>query len=82
MGQKICNYLIQTVIIVKKENKNMSSKTWIKWAIKHPWALHRELGVPEGEKIPQSKLNAAASSTNPTLRRRAILAKTLSKFKK
>lgn len=40
-------------------------------------ALHEELGVPEGEKISESKLNSAAHSSNPTLRRRAVLAKTM-----
>jgi hypothetical protein len=53
---------------------------WIKSAIKHPGALHRELGVPQGEKIPAKKLNAAAHSSNPTERRRANLAKTLKKM--
>lgn len=43
-------------------------------------ALHRELGVPEGEKIPAAKLEKAAHSDNPTLRRRAALAKTLKKL--
>lgn len=33
---------------------------WIQGAIKHPGALHRELGVPEGQKIPAKQLNAAA----------------------
>lgn len=55
---------------------------WIAGAIKKPGALHESLGVPKGEKIPTSKLNAAANSGNPTLRRRAVLAKTLSKFNK
>lgn len=50
---------------------------WIKGAIKHPGALHRDLGVPQGQKIPASKLAKAAHSSNPTLRRRANLAKTL-----
>ena len=40
-------------------------------------ALHEELGVPEGDKIPESKLDSAANSSNPTLRRRAVLAKTM-----
>jgi hypothetical protein len=53
---------------------------WIKGAIKHPGALHRELGVPEGQKIPAKKLAKAAHSSNPTLRRRAALAKTLKKM--
>ena len=55
-------------------------KNWIKGAIKHPGALHRELGVPEGKKIPAGKLAAASHSENPTLRRRANLAKTLKKM--
>jgi hypothetical protein len=54
------------------------AKKWIAGAIKHPGALHKTLGVPEGEKIPQAKLNAAANSSNPTTRKRANLAKTLS----
>lgn len=53
---------------------------FIKKAIKHPGALHKELGVAMGKKIPTSKLNEAAHSKNPKLRKRAILAKTLSSF--
>lgn len=53
---------------------------WIKGAIKHPGALHRSLGVPEGEKIPASKLAKAAHSSNPTTRRRANLARTLGRM--
>lgn len=55
---------------------------WIKGAIKNPGALHRDLGVPQGQKIPESKIDAAARSNNPTLRKRANLAKTLKGFKK
>ena len=54
---------------------------WIQGAIKHPGALHRELGVPEGQNIPAKKLNAAAHSDNETLRKRALLAKTLKRMK-
>lgn len=53
---------------------------WIKGAIKHPGALHKSLGVPEGEKIPASKLAKAAHSSNPTTRRRANLARTLGRM--
>lgn len=56
------------------------AKNWIAGAIKHPGALHKMLGVPQGQKIPASKLAAARKSSNPLMRRRAILAKTLSKF--
>jgi len=58
----------------------MDGKNWIKGAIKHPGALHRTLGVPEGQKIPAGKLEAASHSENPTTRRRANLAKTLKGF--
>lgn len=40
--------------------KSGGSVNFIKGAIKHPGALHRDLGVPEGETIPASKLAAAA----------------------
>lgn len=55
---------------------------WIAGAIKKPGALHRALGVPEGEKIPAKKLAKAEHSKNPTMRRRANLAKTLKKMNK
>lgn len=44
--------------------------------------LHRELGVPQGEKIPAKKLKKAEHSKNPTIRREANLAKTLKKLRK
>jgi hypothetical protein len=50
---------------------------WIKGAIRHPGALHRELHVPEGKKIPAKKLAKAEHSKNPLERKRADLAKTL-----
>src|SRR5574337_327491 len=52
-------------------------RTWIKGAIKHPGALHKELGVPEGKKIPEKKLEKAEHSSNPVERKRANLAETL-----
>lgn len=45
---------------VKEEVKELEEKNWIKGAIKHPGALHKELGVPEGEKIPAGKLEKAS----------------------
>lgn len=50
---------------------------WIAGAVKHPGALHREMGVPKGEKIPAKKLAKAEHSTNPLLAKRARLAQTL-----
>ena len=37
-----------------------SDKNWIQKAVKKPGALRKSLGVKEGQKIPASKLNAAA----------------------
>ena len=58
-------------------NRADGGGNWIAGAIKHPGALHRALKVPVGEKIPAKKLAKAAHSDNPTMRRRANLAKTL-----
>jgi hypothetical protein len=55
------------------------AKNWIAGAIKHPGALHKQLGVPQGQKIPAKKLTAAAGKGG-TLGRRARLAQTLSGF--
>lgn len=52
------------------------AKNWIQGAIKHPGALHEQLGVPKGKKIPTKKLNAAAKKGG-TLGHRARLAQTL-----
>lgn len=38
------------------------AKNFISGAIKHPGALHEMLGVPQGKKIPQSKLRTAAKA--------------------
>lgn len=59
----------------------MAKKNWIAGAIKHPGALHKELGVPAGKKIPEGKLAAAAKKPG-TEGRRARLAETLKGFKK
>jgi len=53
---------------------------WIQGAIQHKGALHRELGVPQGETIPEKKLTKAAHSDNPKLAKRARLAETLKSF--
>ena len=55
------------------------AKMWIAGAIKHPGALHKELGVKAGHKIPAKKLNAAAKKGG-TVGKRARLAKTLKSF--
>lgn len=59
-----------------KKKYKKSKKNWIAGAIKHPGALHRELGVKQGEKIPAGRLRAATKK--PGLEgKRARLAETL-----
>jgi hypothetical protein len=53
------------------------AKNWIQGAIKHPGALHKALGVKQGEKIPAAKLEKATHSKNKLLAKRAHLAETL-----
>jgi hypothetical protein len=62
----------------------MASKKWIQKAIpkSSKGALHRELGVPGGKKIPEKKMAKAAKSENPKVRKQVALARTLSKMKK
>ena len=57
----------------------MAKKKWIASAIKHKGALHAEMGIPQGKKIPQGKLNKAAQSKG-IMGKRARLAQTLGKM--
>lgn len=59
----------------------MAKEKWIQGAIKKPGALHKELGVPEGKKIPAKKLEKAAKAGGKE-GKRARLAETLKGFKK
>jgi hypothetical protein len=57
------------------------AKNWIAKAIKKPGQLHKDLGVPVGQKIPKSKLDAAAKKGGK-IGQRARFAETLSKMRK
>lgn len=57
------------------------AEKWIQKAIKKPGALHKELHVPEGKKIPAKKLAAAAKKGGKE-GKRARLAETLKKMHK
>jgi hypothetical protein len=46
----------------------------------HKGLLHKDLGIPEGEPIPDSKLEAALHSSDPDVRKRAIFAKNAKKW--
>lgn len=59
----------------------MAKEKWIQGAIKKPGALHKELGVPEGKKIPAKTLAKAAKAPGKE-GKRARLAETLKGLKK
>ncbi len=44
----------------KRTSGKKSGSRWIQKAIKRPGQLHRDLGIPEGKKIPLSVLRKAA----------------------
>jgi hypothetical protein len=54
-----------------------AKKMWIKGATQNKGGLHRALHIPQGEKIPQAKIEKAEHSSNGKLRREANLAETL-----
>ena len=57
-------------------------KNWIAEAISSPGSLRKALHVPEGKNIPSGKLEKASHSENPSLAKKANLARTLSKLHK
>jgi hypothetical protein len=57
------------------------AKNWIAGATKNKGALHKNLGVPQGQKIPAGKLAAAAKRPG-VVGKEARLAKTLKGLKK
>jgi hypothetical protein len=48
------------ILANEEDNLKEAEEKWIQKAIKKPGQLHKDLGVPQGEKIPQAKLKAAA----------------------
>lgn len=64
--------------------KKMKNDKFIQGAInpEHKGALRKKLHVKKSEDIPVSKLDKAAHSKSPTLRKQAVLAKTLRKINK
>jgi len=57
------------------------SEKWIQKAISKPGALHEDLGVPQGKKIPKKKI-AAAAKKGGKLGKRTRLAQTLANLRK
>lgn len=58
----------------------MANKNWIQGASLNKGALHRALGIPEGQKIPEKTLMKAEHSKDPHIRRMARTAETLRKL--
>lgn len=55
---------------------------WIAKATENKGGLHRSLGIPEGKKIPEAKIEKAEGSSDLRLARQARLAETLKGFRK
>lgn len=51
-----------------------AEEKWIQKAVKKPGDLHKKLHVPEGEKIPEEKIEEATHSDNANLREKAQFA--------
>lgn len=66
----------------RKRAESAAGGHWIQGTIKHPGALHKEMGIPMGKKIPHNKLEKAAHKGSPLMRKRANLALTLEKMHK
>lgn len=66
----------------KKPAKKKADKKWIQKIDMKKGALRKELGAKKGKPIPKAKLEKAAKSKNPTLKKRAVLALNLRKMKK
>jgi len=63
------------------ELEKQGAGKWIQRAIKKPGALHKQLGIPQGKKIPAKTLARAAEAPGK-LGKRARLAETLKKMNK
>ena len=76
---KLENSMIKLSTLVNLQPLKEEEK-WIQKAIEKPGALHKQMGVPAGEKIPAADLKAAAAKGGK-LGKRARLAMTLRKLK-
>ena len=52
--------MVKKDALTGKKDGGATGEKWIQKAIKHKGALHKQLGVPAGEKIPAKKLEKAA----------------------
>ena len=73
--------MVKKAALTGKKDGGEAGGKWIQKAIKKPGALHKQLGVPKGEKIPEKKLEAAEKKGGK-LGKRAHLAETLKRINK
>ena len=59
-----------------------NSGHWIAKATENKGGLHRSLGIPEGKRIPDSRIEKATHSDNERIARQARLAETLKHLRK
>jgi hypothetical protein len=52
------------------------AEKWMQGTDVHPGGLHRSLHIPEGQKIPVARIEAATHSHNPLVKKQAVLAET------
>lgn len=78
-GRQVPSYKGQPVNSMIKSVLKKKKKNWIAGAIKKPGALHKELGIKAGKKIPAKTLAKAAKKGGKE-GKRARLAETLKSF--
>lgn len=88
MGDMKASKMPDAKTITRKDDPNKVSMyakggkaNFIQKAIKKPGALHEQMGIPKGEKIPAKRLAAAAKKPGK-LGQRARFAQVLKGFKK
>lgn len=60
----------------------MTNKKWMQDLDIKKGGLHKSLGIPEGKKIPAKKLEKATHSSNPKIKKEAVLDQTFKKARK
>ena len=60
----------------------MAAKKTIQIKPSHKGLLHKELGVPQGEKIPEKKIAHAKKNASPAEMKRIVFAETAKKWGK
>lgn len=74
MNSKSVGGVVRDAMTKKPKTKEVDLGSKTSWT-SHPGRLHRELGVPQGEKLGAKRIDAALDSKNPQTRRDARSAK-------